>query len=976
MQFKRSLTLSISLLYLCFYVALNAQSSQDSARVEQLETQLVKSYYTDFDQTMRYLDSVEILAQSITWKDKKIEALIAKVQCSNYHYEMASYYHNLLRVDSAIATIEGDTKEAFWITNQVYWGNYFYKIKNYDKALGAFYELINILGALPDPTSKQIRRLGVSHQYIGSIYKQRGQYDESIENHLQSLRYSRIIEKEDRYNAAIGLNYAHIARSYQAKGDYATALKYYLDALVEQKLSFKLLEQKRSILKNRIISTYNGLADLYEVKGQIDSSLFYLNESLNYHDKDDPFLMNTYHKLGQIYRSQQKWSEAQKYLNLSLQLKEKAYKNETSTLAITNAELGKVHASRKDYDLALEYYQEAISNVTNDNTIAATTDNPRLQNLYLKKELLEILDLKSVALFDRYQQSKNTADMELAWLTSQLAISLMDSIRIDFNSDYDKQYLFDQSYAIFERGLEIAHDIYMTTKDEAYLEQAWQIAEKGKATLLLEARKNAAARYAQLPNELIEKEFQLRFELSHWESRLHKEKTKKNRKEKLSNYQQKIFDLKKEYQQFVSSLEQDYPDYFRLKYDIFSVNPSDIQRDLLDEEETLVEYFVGDKDLYIFTISKDDFFCLKKKKPTNFNSSIKELRQALSDTKWRLTNEDQAAAQYQKNATLLFDVLLKDVLTLQKETTKLILIPDAILGYVPFEVLLTNSTSTNSIADLPYLLKKYNISYAYSATLLKEQMQNSNKKATQLFGGFAPDYDKIASENQEVLALVRAGEYQLEGAINEVESISQLLNGRAYLSEAANEYTFKKEAANYKILHLAMHSLLDDLNPMYSNLLFTPNATDTLEDNQLNAAELYNLSLNAELVVLSACNTGYGQLSRGEGIMSLSRAFSYAGVSSTIMSLWKVPDKATSKIMLQFYENLQAGQQKDEALRNAKLSYLEETAIPEMQHPYYWAGFIPAGEMAAIDFPSSFQWYYYLIGGVLLIGLFFFFRQR
>ncbi len=156
------------------------------------------------------------------------------------------------------------------------------------------------------------------------------------------------------------------------------------------------------------------------------------------------------------------------------------------------------------------------------------------------------------------------------------------------------------------------------------------------------------------------------------------------------------------------------------------------------------------------------------------------------------------------------------------------------------------------------------------------------------------------------------------------------MQGKAWLAREATERNFKENANNYGILHLAMHGLLNDQDPMFSKLLFIQN--DTLEGGFLNAAEIYDL--NAQLAVISACNTASGKINRGEGIMSLSRAFMYAGCPSIVASLWKAPDAATSKIMVHFYENLNKGLTKSEAIRQAKLAYLEDN--PGISsHPFF-----------------------------------------
>jgi CHAT domain-containing protein len=150
-----------------------------------------------------------------------------------------------------------------------------------------------------------------------------------------------------------------------------------------------------------------------------------------------------------------------------------------------------------------------------------------------------------------------------------------------------------------------------------------------------------------------------------------------------------------------------------------------------------------------------------------------------------------------------------------------------------------------------------------------------------------------------------------------------------------------------------MHSLTDDKDPSLSRLLFTLTPKDTTNDNDLTAAELYTTSLKADLAVLSACNTGFGTLNKGEGVMSLARAFTYAGVPSTVTSLWKVPDLTTREIMVDFYKNLKSGKTKDAALREAKLTYLNNAPESIAANPYFWAGFVPMGNMEAMNFEEK-----------------------
>ena len=172
------------------------------------------------------------------------------------------------------------------------------------------------------------------------------------------------------------------------------------------------------------------------------------------------------------------------------------------------------------------------------------------------------------------------------------------------------------------------------------------------------------------------------------------------------------------------------------------------------------------------------------------------------------------------------------------------------------------------------------------------------------------------------------------------------------------------------MLHLAMHSNVNNENSEFSNLEFS---TDN-EDNKLYISELYNMSFNADLAVLSACNTAVGHLKKGEGLISVSKAFTYAGVPSTVTSLWKVPDKETSKIMVSFYHYLKDGKPKNEALQLAKLNYLNTTNDALLKHPYYWAGFIISGDVSPITSQPNYYIWLYVIAALLVLGVIF--RKR
>ncbi|MEQ8808432.1 MAG: CHAT domain-containing protein, partial [Imperialibacter sp.] len=236
-------------------------------------------------------------------------------------------------------------------------------------------------------------------------------------------------------------------------------------------------------------------------------------------------------------------------------------------------------------------------------------------------------------------------------------------------------------------------------------------------------------------------------------------------------------------------------------------------------------------------------------------------------------------------------------------------------------------------------------SYDLSATLLETRKHKNAEEITVL--AYAPEFSETSRTNYSMAGLALRSDdlVSLPGARKEVEYVGDIFNSLARLGKDASESSFKQEAANFSILHLATHSIVNESDADYSKLVFSDG--DDNEDGFLHAFELINLHLNADLVTLSACNTGVGKIEEGEGVMSLARSFRSAGVPSVVMSLWPASDKSTPELMRHFYENLSKGQPKDLALANAKRAYLA-AAQGKARNPFFWGGFVLIGDNSPI----------------------------
>jgi CHAT domain-containing protein len=244
---------------------------------------------------------------------------------------------------------------------------------------------------------------------------------------------------------------------------------------------------------------------------------------------------------------------------------------------------------------------------------------------------------------------------------------------------------------------------------------------------------------------------------------------------------------------------------------------------------------------------------------------------------------------------------------------------------------------------------------------------------------FAPKYKEIefdyaGSESMRQTIDERDFLLPLLGIIKEVQSIKETVPSRVFINERATEANFKKYASDYNVLHLAMHTMMRDDNPLFSMLAFTNVETaDTTEDNRLYAYEIYNMKLNAQMAVLSSCNSGFGKMEKGEGMMSLARGFMYAGCPSIVMTLWQVADKSSSEMMTSFYKYLKKGKSKQEAMRLSKLDYLE-TADDLTSNPYFWSAFVVLGDGSPIYRKTGIA--YWMIVITVFLGMVIFIQYR
>jgi len=395
----------------------------------------------------------------------------------------------------------------------------------------------------------------------------------------------------------------------------------------------------------------------------------------------------------------------------------------------------------------------------------------------------------------------------------------------------------------------------------------------------------------------------------------------------------------------------------------------------LNTKALLVHYYNSKNNTYALAISPTQTEFLKLDPLPD--SLVQQFRNSL-DPLTANTKAEENYRNYVASAYAIYQSQLKPVLDKFPEAKKIYVIPDGQLHHIPFDALISELPTSKIVNydKLHYLIKDYTFSYANSATTLfktKSLLRRFDTPENKVLA-FAPSYetentntDLLAnrSKSKQPLSTIRGQLSNLKWNGQEVASISQFFEGESFISENAHEKDFKEKANDYGILHLSMHAVVDQEDPMYSYLAFAPDPQDTSTgDGFLHAFEIYDMDLNAEMAVLSACNTGYGKLYKGEGPMSLAKAFTYAGCPSVVMSYWPADDQSSSDIMTLFYSFLAAGMNKDEALRKAKLTYFE-TASAFKKSPAYWNNFVVMGDVSPIVKDHTMT-YLMVMGTVLL----------
>ncbi len=839
----------------------------------------------------------------------------------------------------------------------------------YARAMEAYQKSLNIRREVLGDDHQKVAN---SLQAIGLTYYALGELEKALEYNQRALEIS-TNQAETTYHD-LASTYNNLGLIFNRKGELDKSLSYFHQSI-------------NTILSNKtspnfdISHVYNNVGMMYNNMGEYEKALSYFEKSLakriEIFGLSHPFIAGSYTSIGNAYQHQGKYKEAFGYYQNALELSRKALGEMHPRTANSYTRIASNHHKQKEYGLALKNYRRALeiqlqvfgqqhpevaSSFTGIGKAYLATDAYSKAKEYALKalaiwlknygELHPKLAATYGMLGDISLAKKDYSDA-LKYFVK--AVNTLDELKKVMYSGDSRQLHLAENYRVFENAIKTILDSNRESMDQAALKQAFLFAEKSKASLLQESLNASRAKYfAGIPDSLLEHEDKLKRALAYLEKTKFKEQERTNDQNDslIQAYNARIFEIQQQHEKLIRRFENNYPEYYNLKYKTEVISATQIQRDILQPDQALLEYFVGDSSIFVFILSPDAFQIHTIKKDFPLQQWTNQMRIGIYQYQLSGNNDEDTYVAYSDTFAFAAHQLYQKLLAPLKKNLpeKLIIIPDGALNYIPFEALLVKAPTVNyHYKNHSYLIEDHQISYCYSATFLQE-LNRKHTKASKGFLAFAPSFRTFEDLTAGVKDRKKAFR-PLQFSTAEVRHIQKLLGGNMYIGEKATKENFIRLAHNYQILHLASHGKANDKSGVFSFLVFS-DVEDSLENNFLYVRDLYNLTLNADLVVLSACETGVGELKRGEGVISLARGFAYAGAKSIVTTLWSVSDKNTKDLLILFYKNIKAGMAKDEALRKAKLSYIQQHSHREA-HPFFWASLVPMGNMAPVTLASG-----------------------
>ncbi len=838
---------------------------------------------------------------------------------------------------------------------------------------------------------------------LGDTYMLTGIYFDYMANYDKALDYYDLTKK--MYLKLFPLNDFRFAYLYNNmgicifyKGDIERALAFFNKSLA---ITIESTGEKNTEVSRDLANLSQCLSELRKSNLAIDKLHYSINIAIQNKIFDSSIGARIHHALALAYFNLKKYNETLHNLNKAYQLRLKHLPKIHPDIASSYLMMALTYVELDELQLAKDYFQEALNIYANlfgnehtevafihtnlalillkENNLEAALDHINKsttifnydENIPISAQekfnfnILKALDTKAQIYFSLWQKDRNILMLKKADQVYADLIYVLNEFRKEFKEEVSKEILAGNFFHIFDNAIASGFSLYEETQEIQYLEETFRRYEYSTSFVLLEGRRNIRAKsIAEIPDSLRQIEQQLKTDITLLEKQKREEDQKEEKDQnKIINLASQIFDLKESLYKVIQTFELNYPRYYRFKYDISIVSIDKLQNQILDEGQTLIEYFVGKENIYVFIISKDLFTVKKIKKDFPLETWIESLRKKITKYQFPFNLDKDYHETLVKHSEALYLKLIAPVEAYFKE--RIIIVPGGVLAEIPFECLVKKRGSDHAkYKEHYYLIQDYAISYSYSGTLLDEMVSNRRMNSKVNMLAFAPTFNQVdQSSNLRDLLLL-----PLQFNAPEVNNISKIMGAESVIGEKATKPYFIEHSQKYSILHFATHAKADNVNGDYSFLAFSE-TSDTLENELLYVKDIYNMPLQSEMITLSACQTGIGENRKGEGIISLARSFSFAGTGNINTSLWNVSDSKTANIMQSFYQNIADGLPKDRAMQQSKQKFISDCTQNAQVHPFFWSAMISIGDMHAMQIPSPsnpFIWSLSIFGFICL----------
>jgi CHAT domain-containing protein len=806
------------------------------------------------------------------------------------------------------------------------------------------------------------------HYNMAEYYSRQGEYLKASTNGKKAIQLLEPFKHlHPRYLANC---YAMMANVHLRMEDAKPAIQY-----MQEALSHQVVNRKDSLDRALV---YTNIGYAYSLDGEMETATEYLKQALSYYDERDTlYRAYSMNKLAEHYlnypdveANEAVLDSAYAYMNITIALLTAKNSKKNTALANPYSTMGDYFEIVGDYDNAILSYHNALINSLPAFSDKSPHSLPFAQECLVGYLTEPILFKKAYALFNK---AKKTNSNELL-LQSFSINQLIDSINLLKKKYYTDEYSLINAPNI-QKGygvmLQLLFRIGEIDPNANITEKAFKYMERVKGNVLL--RNLAELKHSEsfgIPDSLLSQSKKIGEDINSY--LLSNPEMIVTNFGSLINSNDNLFKLLEKKEKIDAVFQKNYPQYYQVRFQLPPPTFKEIQEQLNDH--ALIEFYWAINDIFALYINKGE----AKLYQIPIDNQLTHIID--SHVKYLKENSKTDFLNFQKNAHILYSKLLAPIFK-EDIPKKLIIVPDGLLAAIPFETLLSAESHSETInyRDLPYLIHQTAISYAYSTNTLLQAYDKSNLLKSPSLLAFSFSDEKGSDQGDSILN--KFGLFPLAGAVEEVKNLRNLFPPDKFTSfygPTATKEQFFNQVQQYDLIHLALHAQSDHSNRFNNRIFFHPDKTE--EDNEqfiCYAHELYGLNTPPRLVVLSACNTGAGTNYAGEGTYSTARGFLYAGTPSVVMSLWPLSDQASKVINGDFYKAILRGLPLDEALRQAKLSFIS-SSDEWTAHPSRWAALNVVGSSKPIVKPSISYAYGLaaLLSLLLLTGMVWWWRKK